>query len=92
MRSARLSPLLVLLLLAGAPALTACQTDSTAKPMAQAAPPAPPTRQEAAWQCWASVDKTHKDLSLDKRADIVSKCINDKMNPGPAPQPPKAKT
>ncbi len=86
MRSARLSPLPVLLLLAIAPALAACQTDSTGAPMAQAsAPPEPPTRQDAAMQCWASVDKAHKDLSLDKRADIVTKCITDKMAPGQTP-------
>jgi hypothetical protein len=100
MSPARLSPLLMLLLLAVAPALTACQTDSTGKPVAQAAPAAPaepPTRQEAAMQCWMSVEKTHKELSLDKRADIVTKCIDDKMNPAaaaakPAPKAPKAKT
>jgi hypothetical protein len=88
MRPARLSPLFALLLFAGAPALTACQTDSTGAPMAQAAPaapPEPPTRQEAAMQCWMSAEKAHKDLSLDKRADIVTKCIDDKMNPGSSP-------
>jgi len=77
---------LALLLLACTPALTACQTDS---PSAQASPQEaaqPPTRQEVALQCWASVDKAHKDASLDQRADIVTKCINDKMKTHPAPK------
>ena len=97
--TARRPPFLALLLLASAPALAACQTDSTGtsmvQPMAQsmaqaapaeaAAPAEPPTRQEAALQCWASVDKAHKDMSLDKRADIVTKCIDDKLHPGETP-------
>ncbi len=92
---------LALLLLACTPALTACQTDS---PSAQASPQEaakeaakPPTRQEVALQCWASADKAHKDANLDQRADIVTKCINDKMNAAQqpaavAPKPPKSKT
>jgi len=74
---------LALLLLAGSPLLTACQTDPPAGPSAQAAPqeaPKPLTRQEAAMQCWMSVEKTHKNTGLDRRADIVTKCIDDKMN------------
>jgi hypothetical protein len=56
--------------------------------MAQAPPPAakPMTRQEAALQCWMSVEKGHKDASLDGRADIVTKCINDKLKAQPAPK------
>ena len=87
---------LALLLLACTPALTACQTDSPS-PSAQASPQEaaketaketakPPTRQEVALQCWASVDKAHKEASLDQRADIVTKCINDKMKTPPAPK------
>ena len=95
-------PVLTALLLAGAPLLGGCQTDSPAAPSAQAAPqqePAKPTRQEAALQCWNSVDKQHKDASLEKRADIVTKCIDEKMSgtePTPAaevkPKTPKSKT
>jgi hypothetical protein len=93
--AARLSPVLALLLLAGAPALTACQTDSTATSAAQAAPAEPLTHQEAALQCWMSTEKGRKDLPLDQRADIVTQCIKDKMNPGQAPaaaapKPPKS--
>ena len=72
---------LAVLLLACSPLLAACQTDASG-PSAQAAPqeaPPPLTRQEAAAQCWMSVEKTHKNTGLDQRADIVTKCIDDKM-------------
>ena len=99
--AARLSPCLAVLLIACAPALTACQTDSG--PAAQSAEPKKPlTHSEAALACWMSLEKAPaKDLSLDKRADIVTKCINDKMNPGgqpaaaapkPSGKPPKSNT
>jgi hypothetical protein len=77
---------LALLLLACTPALTACQTDG---PSAQASPQEaaqPPSRQEAALQCWASIDKAYPNMGLDQRADIVTKCINDKMKTPPAPK------
>ena len=80
------------MLLACTPALTACQTDNPS-PSAQASPQEaakeaakPPTRQEAALQCWASVDKAHPSMGLDQRADIVTKCINDKTKTPPAPK------
>ena len=75
--AARFFPFFALLLLA-CPALTACQTDSPGASMAQAPPAKPMTRQEAALQCWMSVDK-HKEMSVDTRADVVTKCIDDKM-------------
>jgi len=95
-----------LTLLAAATLLSACQTDSPGSPSAQAAPQEqakPMTHQEAALQCWMSVEKTHKDLALDKRADVVTKCIDDKMSgktpppaaeakPEPKPKTPKSKT
>jgi hypothetical protein len=83
---------LALVLLACTPALTACQTDNPS-PSAQASPQEaakeaakPPDRQEAALQCWASVDKAHPNMGLDQRADIVTKCINDKTKTPPAPK------
>jgi len=103
MKPSAARPILTALVLACAPALSACQTDSPVAPIAQAAPqreqPKTPTRQEAAWQCWNAVDKTHKEASLDKRADIVTKCIDDKMNSTQSPpaaevepKTPKSKT
>ena len=83
---------LALVLLACTPALAACQTDNPS-PSAQASPQEaakeaakPPTRQEAALHCWTSVDKAHPSMSLDQRADIVTRCINDKMKTQPAPK------
>ena len=96
------SKALAVLLLACSPLLAACQTDAPAGPSAQAEPqgtqtaqeaPPPLTRQEAAAQCWMSVEKTHRSAGLDQRADIVTKCINDKMKAAeqPAPAEPKSK-
>ncbi len=91
-----------LLLLACAPVLSACQTDAPGGPSAQAAPQeaskdTPPTRREAALICWSSVDKAHPTMGLDQRADLVTKCINEKTNAAQqpaavAPKPPKSKT
>jgi hypothetical protein len=33
----------------------------------------------AAAQCWMSAEKGRASMDLDKRADIASKCIDDKM-------------
>jgi hypothetical protein len=50
------------------------------------------TRTRAAEQCWMSTEKGATSKSLDKRADVVNKCIEDKMKGGsasaaPAPEP-----
>ena len=37
------------------------------------------TRARAATQCWMATEKGHADMNLDKRADIVTKCIDQKM-------------
>jgi hypothetical protein len=97
--AAGLSLLLILPLLA----LTSCQTDSSGAPQAQAAPAKPLTHEEAALQCWMATEKPDRAMPLDKRADIVTKCIKDKMNPGhataaakpaakPPAKPPKSKS
>ncbi len=76
----------VLLLLA-AVTLAGCETTSSGAPVVQAAQaPAPPmTHQEAAAQCWMGTEKGHADMPLDKRADVVSKCIDQKMGKTDAP-------
>ena len=33
----------------------------------------------AAAECWKSVEKNYATMNLDKRADIVTKCIDNKM-------------
>jgi hypothetical protein len=106
---ARRLPFLALALVV-LPALGACASNSATTPAApavEAAPAAPEaqeqpklTRAEAAEQCWMSVEKKNKNLSLDQRADIVTKCIDEKLNgPPPAaeaspprPKSPKSKT
>jgi hypothetical protein len=77
--------------------LAGCQTDSTGAPgpVAQAAPnqtaPNQIPRHEAALECWQSVEKGRKDLPLDTRADIVTRCIDEKMQAVQAvPEAPEA--
>ena len=80
------------LLLAAALALAACETTGAgaAGPAAQAKPaekptqkPAEPqgpmTHQQAALYCWMKTEHGRADQSLDKRADVVDKCIAEKM-------------
>jgi hypothetical protein len=73
--------------------LSGCETDS-AKPgalSAQAAPAAPPPPMDharAASECWMSIEKGHAGEDLDKRADYVTKCIQEKMKD--ASPPPKS--
>jgi hypothetical protein len=75
-----------------AAALAGCQTDSNGMPVASAAAPAvaaapkPLTHQQAALDCWMATEHGHKDLPLDKRADIVDQCIRDKMAGKPVPK------
>ena len=84
MRTLRAALLLAAGLLAGL-ALAGCQTDSTGKPVAQAAPAAPLDHQQAALKCWLETEHGHADLPLDKRADVVDACIKAKMAGEPWP-------
>ena len=66
-------------------ALAACETTGSGmgvKP--EAAKPAEPpmTHTRAAEQCWMATEKGSASMSLDKRADLVDKCIEDKMKGG----------
>lgn len=82
--------LTALALLCGAVLLAACETTGPgAAPAAtaQAAPPEPPmTHSRAAEMCWMSTEKGAASQNLDKRADIVNKCIEDKMKAAAAPK------
>jgi hypothetical protein len=72
-------PRLLLIALAGL-ALAACETTGTSAPAKTSTAPEPPmTRTRAAEQCWMSTEKGATSMSLDKRADVVNKCIEDKM-------------
>jgi outer membrane biosynthesis protein TonB len=54
-----------------------------AKPAEPPKPAEPMTRSRAASQCWMSTEKGSAKTDLDKRADIVTKCIDDKMKAAP---------
>lgn len=52
----------------------------------QAARPAEPaddgepmTRARAARECWMRTEKSALQMDLDKRADVVNKCIDDRL-------------
>ncbi len=82
--------LTALALLFGAVLLAACETTGPgAAPAAtaQAGPPEPPmTHSRAAELCWMSTEKGAASQNLDKRADLVNKCIEDKMKGAAAPK------
>ena len=72
--------------------LSACQTDGApSNPLSELAsfndkkgepakPPEPPmTRTRAAQDCWMKTEKGRGDGNLDKRADAVNKCIDEKL-------------
>jgi hypothetical protein len=74
--------------------LAACQTDGSGPTAAEAPKGAtaavsrpaeapqnvePMTRTRAARECWMRTEKGSAHENLDKRADIVNKCIDEKM-------------
>ncbi len=61
--------------------LAACETTAggTAPTQTAKAPEPPMTRTHAAELCWMSTEKGAASMSLDKRADVVDKCIAEKM-------------
>jgi predicted small secreted protein len=81
----------ILVLVAAATLLTGCQTDSEgpgpiaslSEPAKPAEPPKPPekpmTRSRAASECWMKTEKGSASADLEKRADTVNKCIDEKM-------------
>ncbi len=59
------------------PGPLASLTASSAEP---AKPPEEPmTRSRAASECWMKTEKGSAGVNIDKRADTVTKCIDDKM-------------
>ena len=47
---------------------------------------APMTRSRAATECWMKTEKGSAGVSIDARADTVTKCIDDKMKAAAAPK------
>lgn len=84
----------ILAVMLAAGALAACETTGTSAPYVAAKPvELPMTHTRAAEQCWMSTEKANASLPLDKRADLVDKCIEQKMKAGsggaePAPAAP----
>lgn len=59
--------------------------DDPAKSAAK--PPEPPmTRSRAATECWMKLEKGNAAVDLDKRADLVTKCIDEKLKSAEAPK------
>lgn len=74
----------VLMVTLAAAALAGCETtgstpNATAMATATPAKDPPLTHAKAAEQCWMATEKGHADQDLDKRVDVVDKCIAEKM-------------
>ena len=82
MRSSRL--IACLAVLGCSLALAACETTGPGAPAVAAAPQPPMTHSQAAMECWMGPEKADAHVNLDKRADIVDRCIEQKMK-GAAP-------
>ena len=92
MRASTLAPrkalarlrLLALLVVAGG-LLAGCETTGlgpateAGKPAEPPKPELPMTRSRAATECWMKTEKGSAGVDIDKRADTVTKCIDDKM-------------
>jgi hypothetical protein len=59
-----------------AAALSACTTDGKG----QLSLWAPMTHQRASAECWMQTEKTMQKVDLDRRVDVVNRCIDDKMS------------
>lgn len=57
------------------------------KPAEPAADSEPMTHARAARECWMRTEKSSPGMDLDRRADIVNKCIDEKMKAAGAPAP-----
>ena len=58
-----------------------------AKPAEPVADSEPMTHARAARECWMKTEKSSAHADLDKRADLVNKCIDEKMKAAGAPAP-----
>lgn len=59
----------------------------SARPAAAADDGEPMTRARAARECWMRTEKANPHQDLDKRADVVNKCIDDKLKAAGAAAP-----
>lgn len=84
-RPAAVLPALALLLAGGL--LAGCETTGNGPPDAATKVDEPMTHTRAARECWMGTEKGLADMPLDKRADVVDKCIDQKMKGAPAGAP-----
>ena len=72
-----------------APAAAKPETPPTqaVRPAAAADDGEPMTRARAARECWMRTEKANPHQDLDKRADVVNKCIDDKLKAAGAAAP-----
>ena len=78
-----LSPLAALGLCALA--LAGCETTGTGPGPMAAAPQPPMDHARAAEECWMGTEKSDAQMNLDKRADVVDRCIKEKMKGAGSP-------
>ena len=92
----------VVLFIACALALAGCETDATG-PTADDVPRAAPSKRKgdtapvansepmthsrAARECWMRTEKANAHENLDKRAELVNKCIDEKLKAAGVPSP-----
>jgi hypothetical protein len=87
----------VVLFIACALALAGCETDATgptAGDVRRAAPSTAPvansepmTHSRAARECWMRTEKANAHENLDKRAELVNRCIDEKLKAAGVPSP-----
>ena len=90
-----LSAARVVLFVACALALAGCETDATGPavsdtPRVSTAPVAnsePMTHSRAARECWMRTEKASAHENLDKRAELVNKCIDENLKAAGVPSP-----
>jgi hypothetical protein len=76
---------LLALLVVAAGLLAGCETTGSGLTTEAGKPGEPPkieepmTRSRAATECWMKTEKGSAGVNIDKRADTVTKCIDDKM-------------
>lgn len=74
-------PFRFLFVVLAATTLAACETTGSGVAASDTAktPEPPMTHARAAELCWMATEKGAASMSLDKRADAVDKCIDEKM-------------
>jgi hypothetical protein len=85
----------LLLVMAAGLALAGCASGPGGADLGAATIKEPMTHTRAAEICWMSTEKADARMPLDKRADLVDRCIAEKMGtapPKPAPEANKKKT